>query len=272
MRRRLWPLMLIVSIPILAHLGAGHLVRAAEDGTPAELDPQTKQAIEHFREGLSAAKVGAYDEAIRWYESSLSLKPHAAAVNISLGYAFEKTGRLAEAERAYREAIRLRPAVPHTHVNLGNVLESSGKPAEAEQAYLEALRLKPKLVRALNNLAWLWVSSSNPAFRRPNEALAHAKEAVQLTDRMEAGPLDTLAEVRYVLGQCFDAIQIEREAIVEDPDNGAFRSSLRRFQLCQNATRAARDGNFAKARRHWKEVLAIAPDDWRAQEVLEELP
>lgn len=271
MMRRLWLLVVIVSIPILGPLGASHPVRAAELETAEKPDSQARQAFEYFREGLSAAKVGAYEEAIRLYESSLRLKPNVAPVHLSLGYAFEKTGRLAEAERAYLEAIRLRPDIPQAHVNLGNVLEASSKPAEAEQAYLEALRLQPKLVRALNNLAWLWVSSTDPAFRRPKEALVYAKEAVQLSERMEAGPLDTLAETLYSLGRCFDAIQTEREAIVEEPGNAAYKSSLRRFQLCQDAMRAARDGNVAKARSRWKEVIAITPGDWRAREELARL-
>lgn len=271
MRRRLWLLVLIVSIPIPGPFGVSHPVRAAEERPAPQLDPQSQKAIEQFRQGLRAAKAGAYEEAISWYEKSLRLKPNAASVHLSLGFAYEKSGRLADAEKAYREAVRLRPDIPQAHVNLGNVLEATGKPAEAERAYLEAIRLQPNLAGALNNLAWLWVSSPDPAFRRPKEAFVHAKEAVRLTERMEAGPLDTLAEIQYVLGQCFYAIQTEREAIVEDPRNAAFKTSLRRFQLCQDATRAARDGNLEKARSHWQEVLAVAPGDWRAKEALEQL-
>ncbi len=271
MRRRLWLLVLIVSIPIPGPFGVSHPVRAAEERPAPQLDPQSQKAIEQFRQGLRAARAGAYEEAINWYEKSLRLKPNASPVHLSLGFAYEKSGRLADAEKAYREAVRLRPDIPQAHVNLGNVLEATGKLAEAERAYLEAIRLQPNLAGALNNLAWLWVSSPDPAFRRPKEAFVHAKEAVLLTERMEAGPLDTLAEIHYVLGQCFDAIQTEREAIVESPRNSAFKTSLRRFQLCQDATRAARDGNLEKARRHWQEILAVAPGDWRAKEALGQL-
>lgn len=271
MIRRLWPLLLLVFIPSLGPLRLVQPVRAAEEKPAPQLDPQSQKAIEHFRQGLRAAKVGAYEEAIRWYDKSLRLKPNVAPVHLSLGYAYEKLGRLDEAEAAFREAIRLQPAIPPTYVNLGNVLESQGKVAEAEKAYQEAIRLSPKFSRAHNNLAWLWVSSKDPAFRRPKEALAHAEEAVRRTQRTEAGSLDTLAEIQYALGQCFDAIQTEREAMVEDPRNSAFKTSLKRFQLCQDATRAARDGNLEKARRRWKEVLALAPGDWRAKEALEQL-
>jgi Flp pilus assembly protein TadD len=229
------------------------------------MDPETKQAIAYFREGLSAVRAGAYEEAIRWFNASRMLKPNAVPVHINLGYAYEKAGKLKEAERSYREAIRLKPDFAPAYLNLGNVLKAQRRLAEAEKAYLEALRLDPEFARAHNNLAWLWVSSPDPSLRRLEEALAHAKEAVRLTERMEAGPLDTLAEVHYAQGRCLQAIWIEQEALEADPQNPSLRRSLKRFKLCRDAKWAARDGDKAKARQRWLKILKLAPNDWRAQ-------
>ncbi|MCH6566927.1 MAG: tetratricopeptide repeat protein [Nitrospinae bacterium] len=271
MRRHLWLLALLVIILSLGPFGPLQPIHAAEEEPASRPDPQAKKALEYFRFGLGASRAGSYERAIKWFEDSERLKPGFAPVYLSLGYAYEKVGRLAEAETASREAIRLQPALSGAHVNLGNVLKALGRLAEAERAYQEAIRLDPKLSRGHNNLAWLWVSSSDPAFYHPKEALAHAQEAVRLTERMDAGPLDTLAEVHYALGRCLKAIWTEEEAIAEAPGNAAYKASLKRFKLCRDAMWAARDGDVAKARRRWREILALSSEDWKAREELSRL-
>ena len=271
MRRHLWLLALLVIIPSIGPLGPLQPSRAAEEEPASKPDPQAKKALEYFRFGLGASRAGSYERAIKWFEDSERLKPGFAPVYLSLGYAYEKVGRLAEAETASREAIRLQPAIPRSHVNLGNVVKALGRLAEAERAYREAIRLDPEFARAHNNLAWLWVSSPDPAFRHPQEALPHAKKAVRLTERLDAGPLDTLAEVHYALGRCLKAIWTEEEAIDQAPGSAAHKASLKRFKLCRDAMWAARDGDVAKARRRWREILALSSEDWKAREELSRL-
>ncbi len=255
----------------VALLGLALPGSAAQEEEAPPPDPKTQKAVQYYKEGVRAARERAYDEAIRYLRSSLELRPDLLAAHFSLGYVFEQTGRLDKAEEAYRQVIRVKPENTRAHLNLGNVLETRGRYAEAEQAYREALRLDPKFARAHNNLAWLWVSAPDPALRRPQEALAHAQEAVRLTERMEAGPLDTLAETHYSLGQCLKAVWTEQEAVTEEPSDPGYKKSLERFKLCRDATWAVRDGDVGKARRLWTRVLQLAPNDWRAKQELERL-
>ena len=279
MRRGSWPPFFLLALLILAFqlipsldaLGPGRPALAAAQEPGQEPDPEAEQAKEYFRQGLSAARDKAYEDAIQFFQASLRLKPQIAFTHINLGYTYQKLGRLSEAEQAYRKAISLMPNSPQVHLNLGNVLKATGRLAEAERAFKEAIRLKPDFARAHNNLAWLWVSSKGPAFRHPREAMVHAKEAVRLTERMSSGPLDTLAETHYALGQCWDAVQIEEEAVDQASDIGPYKKSLRRFMLCLDAQRAARDGNLAKARQRWQKILYFNSEDWRARQELARL-
>lgn len=262
----------LLTVPLLlVALGAFPAGPAAQEEPPAEPDPATKQSIQYYKEGVRAARSGAYEEAIKWFEASLRLRPDVTAPRFSLGYVLEKTGRLQEAEQAYRYVIDHQPGNPKAYLNLGNVLESQGRLAEAEAAYLEAIRLNPEFARAHNNLAWLWVSSEDPSLRKPQAALEHAEKAVHITERMEAGPLDTLAEVYYNLGECLKAVWTAQEAVREEPEEPRYRKSLKRFELCRDAGWAARDGDLARAQRLWREVLEVSPDDRRARQELARL-
>ena len=263
MKKLLGPLILLLLGAMV--LGLAHTARAAEEKTAPKPDEQVQQAMQYYREGIRAARAGAYEEAINWFKASLRLRPGVAPTYFSLGYTLEKLGRLSEAERVYRQVISMEPTNYKAHYNLGNALESQGKLAEAEKAYLEAIRLNPKADRAHNSLAWLWVSAKDPARRHIREALPHALEAVRLTERMDATSLDTLAEIYYAMGQCLKAVWTEEEAVNEEPGEATYKKSLKRFKLCRDAGWAARDGDMARARKLWREVIAIAPDDWRAR-------
>lgn len=244
---------------------------AAEE-PPPEPDQQTKQAIQYYKEGVRAARAGAYEEAIEWFQASLRLKPKMSPPYFSMGYALENLGRLGEAESAYRAVIQMEPENFKGQYNLGNVLESQGRIAEAEAAYREAIRLNPKAARAYNSLAWILTTAQDPAFRRPEEALRYATEAVHLTERMDSSPLDTLAEVNYSLGDCLKAVWIEEEAVSAAPEEGGYKKSLKRFKLCRDAQWASRDGDLSRAKDLWSQVLRIAPKDWRARQELENTP
>lgn len=267
---------ILVVIPLVLLFAAAGVSRPArgaeaEEEATYERDPELEQAIQYYKEGLRAARAKAYEEAIRYFIASLQLKPEGLSPRFSLGYVYEKTGRLAEAEQAYRDVITVQPDNPKGYLNLGNVLETQGRLAEAEQAYQEALRVSPDFARAHNNLAWLWVSAKDPAYRHPEEALVHAKEAVRLTERMDAGPLDTLAEAHYVLGQCLKAVWTSQEAVSEEPEEAQYKKSLKRFSLCRDAQWAARDGDVGRAQSLWQKILQLNPDDWHARQELARL-
>jgi len=81
---------------------------------------------------------------------------------------------------------------------------------EAERAYREALELWSDNGRALNNLAWMLLTADDVTFRRPQEALSLAEQAVRLApDDVEH--LDTLATAYDALGRHLEAARGQGE-------------------------------------------------------------
>ncbi|MFC1806510.1 tetratricopeptide repeat protein, partial [Planctomycetota bacterium] len=78
---------------------------------------------------------------------------------------------------------------------------------------IKRVRKEPRNAEALNSLAWMYVSV--PSFRKPEEALKLALQAVAL-DRRPAYYLDTLACAYAENGNFPMAIRIEREALAKD--------------------------------------------------------
>jgi protein O-mannosyl-transferase len=111
--------------------------------------------IAHNILGAYFSGKGNYDEVVRHYEASLSLKPNYPdpRTHNNLGYALATKGRTDAAIQHYREAIRLWPAYPDPHNNLGIVLASQKRLGEAIAEFEEALRLEPGFAQASNNLA-----------------------------------------------------------------------------------------------------------------------
>ncbi|HUJ25883.1 MAG TPA: hypothetical protein VLW85_07695 [Myxococcales bacterium] len=80
--------------------------------------------------------------------------------------------------------------------------------ADAEAADRKAVAMNPESALALNNLAWLLATTG-----RAKEALPFANRALDLAP-WDANTVDTLAEVAVQLGQCPQALQLEKRAVV----------------------------------------------------------
>ncbi len=98
----------------------------------------------------------------------------------------------------------------------GLVYYSSGRFAESRRSYEAALKIDPKDTVALNNLAWVLAGD----LKRPAEALAHARRAVQLTPH-SPHTLDTLGFVLKALGRHAEAAKALKRSIDLQPRPGS---------------------------------------------------
>ena len=97
---------------------------------------------------------------------------------------------------------------------------------KAKMAYLESIEI---MAKPLNHLAWLLQKEG-----RVNEALPLSRHAVGLSPN-NADFLDTLAEIRFLLGDFEDALHIMERAVSIMP--GKYREKLSKFQRAvQNGT------------------------------------
>jgi Tfp pilus assembly protein PilF len=90
-----------------------------------------------------------------------------------------------EKVRFYTAALALRPRYIDTHAFLAAALSRRGKWDEAAGIYRRMLKLQPNSADAHNRLAWFLATCPDTTVRNPEQALAHARSAVELG--MKAG-------------------------------------------------------------------------------------
>ena len=150
---------------------------AAEDirGYEMEIARTPNDAALHDDAAMLNLEVGRYDEAIRHFRTSLTLKPASAVAHYNLGTALTFARELDEAAREYEAAIRIDPRYPKAHNNLGNVRLAQQKYDEAIVEFEEAARLQPDSPGALANLAAAYAAAG-----RFDRASATADAALKL--------------------------------------------------------------------------------------------
>ncbi len=94
----------------------------------------------------------------------------------------------------------------------------------------ERLALIPDVAPVrLNDTAWMLAIGPDPTPAQLRAALVLAERAVEGSGRADPNILDTLAEVQFVSGRSFEAIETIDEAIALTPDEPYFREQRRRF-------------------------------------------
>jgi tetratricopeptide (TPR) repeat protein len=141
--------------------------------------------------GKALLQAGRVEEAIRYFERSIELKPDAAEPRYHIGTAMARMGRTDEAIAYLTEAVRLRPNLAVARVNLATALAERGRVEEAEAHFEEALKTKPDDAVTLYNLG-----SLRAAQGRLDEAEAPMRRAVELA------PAD--AETRFALASLLE--------------------------------------------------------------------
>ncbi len=97
----------------------------------------------NFDYGLCLAWAKRWEEAARYYQAGLAVRPETGGIWRSLGVALRESGRMAEAVNALKQSIRYQPDYAPTHVELGRTLADSGDLDGALDAYHQALERNP---------------------------------------------------------------------------------------------------------------------------------
>ncbi|MCB9833850.1 MAG: tetratricopeptide repeat protein [Planctomycetes bacterium] len=82
------------------------------------------------------------------------------------------------------------------------------------RAMLAIARLNPEDAHIRNSIAWMKADpEGNPEFRDLDGALLHSLRAVELSERQDPNILDTLAVIRFGLGQLDEAVALQEEIV-----------------------------------------------------------
>jgi tetratricopeptide (TPR) repeat protein len=146
----------------------------------------------------------------------------------------------------WEQTARHQPQNERAHNNLGQALHEAGRLAEAVPVLEAALALRPSVeVHGLLALTLVQLG-------RPEEALAHGREAVRLGPGRAAGHY-ALGQVYSGLGRLDEARLELREAVRLDPALSDARAAL--------GLVAARQGRLAEAREQLEAAVNLEPDN-----------
>jgi rhomboid protease GluP len=221
------------------------VVRLLQQGERFHAAHKDDQALERFKQ---AAALAPHDErphemmgalyldqkrgadAVREYQEALRLSPGSPGAQLGLALAYRQQGDLAKAQQTMEGLVGKNPSTAEGQMALADLLAERKLYALAVEHYEAALRIKPDLAVAHNNLAWLYATSDDPNFRKPQEALEHARRAVALSKGKQAAYLDTLAEAFYVNGQYEQAVRAQAQALSLEPDSKDLQEHMAKYR------------------------------------------
>ncbi|MBN2071807.1 MAG: tetratricopeptide repeat protein [Candidatus Krumholzibacteriota bacterium] len=168
---------------------------------------------------------GEIDEALKVYESIISMNPYNSEVLNSLGCLNEKQGRLERAREYFTEAYRLSPYNMQIEVNLGIILGKLGIDAEAER-HLKAVIKKDGQNGAALNAFGCFLSKRD----RYAEAIAFFTRAIE-NNRQDIHPYLNLGLVCEKMNKPDKAVEIyEKLAIIDPSSRRLVEFRLRKLQ------------------------------------------
>jgi len=107
----------------------------------------------YYNLGVIAKKMGAFDEAIAYYEQAITLKPDYAEAYANLGGIHNAKLEFNAALDCYGKAIAHNPALAEAYYNRGVILQELRRHDEALQDYETALALRPDYYLAYLNIS-----------------------------------------------------------------------------------------------------------------------
>lgn len=195
----------------------------------AVLDPKTAEWPYYL--GFLAAGRGAQEEAARYFEHVLELRPSYWAARVRLGNALLAAGDLDGAERAFRDARSAAPGAPWGELGLGKAARRRGRPEVAAEHLRLSLAVDPQHRETRYLLAMTERQLGNDA--RANELLGDLTEA----------------EVSSLPDPMMQAVL----ALVRDTQS-----------MIRTANQRLAERDYQTAERMYLEVLRLDPDSYDA--------
>jgi predicted TPR repeat methyltransferase len=253
-------------------------------------DPHNANAM--YRLAVVCQLQGRADAAIALYRQLLTIKADSAKVHNNLGLVYASQNRLTEARGCYEKAIRFQPDFAEAFNNLGNLQTALGDWDLACESYVQALALKPAYAAAWNNLGRAHLHQ-----QRRDESVRCFRQALALQPH-NAIALNQLGNALFEQRKFDEAAEQYREAVRIQPDHAEAHYNLARVLRLQfrpedaalclqtslhyNPNSALAHGSladifycnlnrFSDALTHYRRVLALNPDDRKAQLLVEAL-
>jgi tetratricopeptide (TPR) repeat protein len=208
---------------------------------PTILDYQYNLAGRYHNLGNLQTDFGQFEAAMTMYQNAIEVSKRIVETNpavpayqdnlarhyCGLAKVLSAVGDTEKGLASYQKALSIRkrlvdesPTVAQYRKSLASLLHQQGKLEEAIGDYRELLRLKPGDAGSHNSLAWLLATAADPQLREAEEAVAHAKKAVELAPRV-GGYFNTLGVAQYRAGDYRAAIEALKKSMELGAGGGA---------------------------------------------------
>ena len=201
-----------------------------------------------LEDAILLMKAGRHTEAIEAARRTVAAMPHQPLVQYNFGVMLQEVQDWQGACDAFSAALRSKPDLVQALNNRGMALEALGRLAEATADYRRALDLRPAYAAVMRNLGGLLLSQGDA-----DAALSYFIRLLAADPQDQAARLKVARALRQ-LGRLDEARRALSEAPVED------RRCL--FELAQVCLEM---NDSEAARRHFRRLEQIDPDDWRAK-------
>lgn len=115
-----------------------------------ELNPTNVDILYNTASALH--ELNALEDAERFYNRVISVKPDHLMAHYNLGYLYQDKGNMTASIECFRRAIQIDRYDTDSYINLGTALKHQGRLQEALQAYQRAIQIDGKCIMAHFNL------------------------------------------------------------------------------------------------------------------------
>jgi protein O-mannosyl-transferase len=186
----------------------------------------------HSNLGLVFCRINKFNEALSEYAEALRLEPNNVGIRNNYGMALASMNRFDEAMEQFRLVLKIDPAQPEARMTLVQLLRAHGTVEEVVRVLREGLTIHRDWPQALSLLAWILATDSR--FLNPEEAIALATQASDLTQRRDASTLDSLAAAYAAAGKFPLAVVTAEAAVALAADRPDIANPIKyRLQLYQ---------------------------------------
>jgi tetratricopeptide (TPR) repeat protein len=206
---------------------------------------------------FTAEQRAIFDRVVAEYRESQRANADRAEAHLNLGILDAQLGNLQEAETAYRIAIRLQPSFIPAYINLADLCRAQNRESETEQVLRDALKMDANHGDVHHALGLSLVRQNRR--REGVEELAHARQLRPDSPRYAY----VYAVALHETGDGKRARQVLKNAHEKFPDDREILLALVEYH---------REAGEASAASYWaRKLVALAPDDAEAQQLLEHL-
>ena len=164
--------------------------------------------------------LGQCDDAIKYYEEALKIKPDCAEAYNKIGMALNDQRNFDEAIKYFEQALNINPEFVEVYNNLGNLFKQNGQLNVAIENYKRALDINPDYASAYCNLGVILTES-----RQLDAAIKNYKRALDINP--DSGVThNNLGSAYNDLGQFDAAIKCYKKALALNPSYASAHNNL----------------------------------------------